>query len=176
MNSSVFVLAMGASLPPPSPSLFPTPLPLTGVPLGALYILGTTPGTYCSSKWTYRQMPCITVWKRTQRVRRRETISDRRKQPDNRDLETLQARLISSTSTSSSLALRVVCLSACGHCGVEVWCSDTMLLLMSLLLMGLDCLLGAPTSREVYRMPQSALKGTFLDLHQFFLINYGNMH
>ncbi|XP_068196925.1 serine protease 56 isoform X2 [Antennarius striatus] len=34
-----------------------------------------------------------------------------------------------------------------------------MLLLISLLLfMGLDCLLGAPTSREVYRMPQTALK------------------
>lgn len=36
-----------------------------------------------------------------------------------------------------------------------------MLLLISLLTMGLDCLLGAPTGREVYRMPQSALKGTF---------------
>ncbi|XP_035803436.2 uncharacterized protein prss56 [Amphiprion ocellaris] len=33
-----------------------------------------------------------------------------------------------------------------------------MPLLISLLLMGLDCLLGAPTGREVYRMPQSALK------------------
>ncbi|XP_036939575.1 uncharacterized protein prss56 isoform X1 [Acanthopagrus latus] len=33
-----------------------------------------------------------------------------------------------------------------------------MLLLISLLTMGLDCLLGAPTGREVYRMPQSALK------------------
>ncbi|KAL3988420.1 interferon regulatory factor 3 [Sarotherodon galilaeus] len=33
-----------------------------------------------------------------------------------------------------------------------------MPLLVSLLLMGLDCLLGAPTGREVYRMPQSALK------------------
>ncbi|XP_033505577.2 uncharacterized protein prss56 [Epinephelus lanceolatus] len=33
-----------------------------------------------------------------------------------------------------------------------------MLLLISLLLTGLDCLLGAPTGREVYRMPQSALK------------------
>ncbi|XP_047446024.1 serine protease 56 [Mugil cephalus] len=34
-----------------------------------------------------------------------------------------------------------------------------MLLLMSLLLLtGLDCLLGAPAGREVYRMPQSALK------------------
>ncbi|XP_031710957.1 uncharacterized protein prss56 isoform X1 [Anarrhichthys ocellatus] len=33
-----------------------------------------------------------------------------------------------------------------------------MLLPISLLLMGLDCLLGAPTGREVYRMPQSALK------------------
>ncbi|GAA6234798.1 serine protease 56, partial [Lates japonicus] len=33
-----------------------------------------------------------------------------------------------------------------------------MLLLISLLLMGLDCLLGAPAGREVYRMPQSALK------------------
>ncbi|KAM6919979.1 serine protease 56 [Lycodopsis pacificus] len=33
-----------------------------------------------------------------------------------------------------------------------------MLLLISLLLMGLDCLLGAPTGREVYRMPQSSLK------------------
>ncbi|XP_069014120.1 uncharacterized protein prss56 [Embiotoca jacksoni] len=33
-----------------------------------------------------------------------------------------------------------------------------MLLLISLLLVGLDCLLGAPTGREVYRMPQSALK------------------
>ncbi|XP_041848244.1 serine protease 56 [Melanotaenia boesemani] len=33
-----------------------------------------------------------------------------------------------------------------------------VLLLISLLLMGLDCLLGAPTSREVYRMPQSTLK------------------
>ncbi|XP_029929901.1 serine protease 56 [Myripristis murdjan] len=32
------------------------------------------------------------------------------------------------------------------------------MLLVSLLLMGLDCLLGAPTGREVYRMPQSALK------------------
>ncbi|KAJ4937232.1 hypothetical protein JOQ06_001811 [Pogonophryne albipinna] len=33
-----------------------------------------------------------------------------------------------------------------------------MLLLISLLLMGLHCLLGAPAGREVYRMPQSALK------------------
>ncbi|XP_074545134.1 uncharacterized protein prss56 isoform X2 [Halichoeres trimaculatus] len=33
-----------------------------------------------------------------------------------------------------------------------------MPLLISLLLMGLDCLLGAPAGREVYRMPQSALK------------------
>ncbi|XP_044075113.1 serine protease 56 isoform X2 [Siniperca chuatsi] len=33
-----------------------------------------------------------------------------------------------------------------------------MLLLISLLLSGLDCLLGAPTGREVYRMPPSALK------------------
>ncbi|XP_042353454.1 uncharacterized protein prss56 [Plectropomus leopardus] len=33
-----------------------------------------------------------------------------------------------------------------------------MLLLISLLLIGLNCLLGAPTGREVYRMPQSALK------------------
>nr|XP_040028309.1 serine protease 56 isoform X1 [Gasterosteus aculeatus aculeatus] len=33
-----------------------------------------------------------------------------------------------------------------------------MLLLISLLLTGLDCLLGAPAGREVYRMPQSALK------------------
>ncbi|XP_067461782.1 uncharacterized protein prss56 [Thunnus thynnus] len=33
-----------------------------------------------------------------------------------------------------------------------------MLLLISLMFMGLDCLLGAPTGREVYRMPQSALK------------------
>ncbi|KAG7214710.1 hypothetical protein INR49_010602 [Caranx melampygus] len=33
-----------------------------------------------------------------------------------------------------------------------------MLLLISLLFMGLDCLLGAPAGREVYRMPQSALK------------------
>ncbi|TKS79927.1 Serine protease 56 [Collichthys lucidus] len=33
-----------------------------------------------------------------------------------------------------------------------------MLLLISLLLLGLDCLLGAPTGREVYRMPQSTLK------------------
>ncbi|XP_030607411.1 uncharacterized protein prss56 [Archocentrus centrarchus] len=33
-----------------------------------------------------------------------------------------------------------------------------MPLLVSLLLMGLDCFLGAPAGREVYRMPQSALK------------------
>ncbi|KAK2895352.1 uncharacterized protein prss56 [Channa argus] len=33
-----------------------------------------------------------------------------------------------------------------------------MLLLMSLMLMRLDCLFGAPTGREVYRMPQSTLK------------------
>ncbi|XP_035025707.1 serine protease 56 isoform X1 [Hippoglossus stenolepis] len=33
-----------------------------------------------------------------------------------------------------------------------------MLLLTSLLFTGLGCLLGAPTGREVYRMPQSALK------------------
>ncbi|KAM4727488.1 uncharacterized protein prss56 [Anableps anableps] len=33
-----------------------------------------------------------------------------------------------------------------------------VLLFISLLLMGLDCLQGAPTGREVYRMPQSALK------------------
>ncbi|XP_029970000.1 uncharacterized protein prss56 [Salarias fasciatus] len=33
-----------------------------------------------------------------------------------------------------------------------------MLLLISLLLMGLDCLLAAPAGREVYRMPQSSLK------------------
>lgn len=31
-------------------SFLPPTLPLTGVPLGALYIPGTTPGTYCSSK------------------------------------------------------------------------------------------------------------------------------
>jgi len=36
-----------------------------------------------------------------------------------------------------------------------------LLLLVSLLLTGLDCLLGAPAGREVYRMPQSALKGIF---------------
>ncbi|CAK6952490.1 uncharacterized protein prss56 [Scomber scombrus] len=33
-----------------------------------------------------------------------------------------------------------------------------MLLLISLMFMGLDCLLGAPTGREVYSMPQSTLK------------------
>nr|XP_020451510.1 uncharacterized protein LOC109957723 [Monopterus albus] len=33
-----------------------------------------------------------------------------------------------------------------------------MLLLMALLLLRLDCLLSAPTGRDVYRMPQSALK------------------
>ncbi|XP_015242181.1 PREDICTED: serine protease 56 isoform X2 [Cyprinodon variegatus] len=33
-----------------------------------------------------------------------------------------------------------------------------LLLFISLLLMGLDCLQGAPTGKEVYRMPQSALK------------------
>lgn len=36
-----------------------------------------------------------------------------------------------------------------------------MLLLKSLVFVMLDCLLGAPTGREVYRMPQSALKGIF---------------
>lgn len=36
-----------------------------------------------------------------------------------------------------------------------------MLLLISLVFVMLDCLLGAPTGREVYRMPQSALKGIF---------------
>lgn len=55
-----------------------------------------------------------------------------------------------------------------------------MLLLISLLTMGLDCLLGAPTGREVYRMPQSALKGTFffffINLHYLFLfLNDGSM-
>ncbi|CAL8345446.1 unnamed protein product [Merluccius merluccius] len=33
-----------------------------------------------------------------------------------------------------------------------------LLISLLLLLMGLDCVLGAPTAREVYRMPQSALK------------------
>ncbi|XP_051943143.1 uncharacterized protein prss56 [Hippocampus zosterae] len=37
-------------------------------------------------------------------------------------------------------------------------CSDSMLVLGSLLLTGLGCLLAAPAGREVYRMPQSALK------------------
>lgn len=36
-----------------------------------------------------------------------------------------------------------------------------MLLLTSLVFVILDGLLGAPTGREVYRMPQSALKGIF---------------
>lgn len=45
-----------------------------------------------------------------------------------------------------------------------------MLLLISLLLMGLDCLLGAPTGREVYRMPQSTLKGNFSKLTQFLCV------
>lgn len=36
-----------------------------------------------------------------------------------------------------------------------------MLLLTSLVFVLLDGLLGAPTGREVYRMPQSALKGIF---------------
>lgn len=36
-----------------------------------------------------------------------------------------------------------------------------MLLLISLLFVILDCLSGVPTGREVYRMPQSALKGIF---------------
>lgn len=43
-----------------------------------------------------------------------------------------------------------------------------MLQLISLLLMGLDCLLGAPTGREVYRMPQSALKGSLSKLALVF--------
>lgn len=43
-----------------------------------------------------------------------------------------------------------------------------MLLLISLLFVILDCLLGAPTGREVYRMPQSALKGIFI---YFFLFS-----
>jgi len=79
-----------------------------------------------------------------------------------KDLETPQASI---TSASSPAVPRVSCLFACCRCGVEVWCSDNMLLLlMSLLLMGLGCLLGAPTGREVYRMPQSALKGHFTQL------------
>ncbi|XP_054623218.1 serine protease 56 isoform X2 [Dunckerocampus dactyliophorus] len=41
---------------------------------------------------------------------------------------------------------------------LDVPCSDTMLVLVSLLFTGLDCLLAAPAGREVYRMPQSALK------------------
>lgn len=42
-----------------------------------------------------------------------------------------------------------------------------LLLLVSLLLTGLSCLLGAPAGREVYRMPQSALKGRFVLLLSF---------
>ncbi|XP_068456131.1 uncharacterized protein prss56 [Clinocottus analis] len=84
-----------------------------------------------------------------QRARRRETVQDRRERP--KDLETLQAGVTAASSVS--------CLFACCLCGVEVGCSDAMLLLlMSLLLVGLGCLLGAPAGREVYRMPQSALK------------------
>nr|XP_057922807.1 serine protease 56 isoform X2 [Doryrhamphus excisus] len=41
---------------------------------------------------------------------------------------------------------------------LDIPCSDTMLVLVSLLFTGLDCLLAAPAGREVYRMPQSALK------------------
>lgn len=44
-----------------------------------------------------------------------------------------------------------------------------MLLLISLLLMGLHCLLGAPAGREVYRMPQSALKGKVFLMLQYIL-------
>lgn len=50
---------------------------------------------------------------------------------------------------------------ACCHSGAELCRSAAMLLLMSLVFVILDCLLGAPTGREVYRMPQSALKGIF---------------
>ncbi|XP_061878752.1 serine protease 56 [Entelurus aequoreus] len=41
---------------------------------------------------------------------------------------------------------------------LDIPCPDTMLVLVSLLFTGLDCLLAAPAGREVYRMPQSALK------------------
>ena len=37
--------------------------------------------------------------------------------------------------------------------------SRMLLLSLLQLLVGLDCVLGAPAGREVYRMPQSALKG-----------------
>lgn len=48
-----------------------------------------------------------------------------------------------------------------------------MLLLIPLMLVMLDCLLGAPTGREVYRMPQSALKGIFKHFHfQFGLFSH----
>lgn len=48
-----------------------------------------------------------------------------------------------------------------------------MLLLIALLLTGLDCLLGAPTGREVYMMPQNALKGNFYKPRLvLFFVNY----
>lgn len=63
-------------LPPLPLSLSPSsPPPLTGVPLGTIYIPGTTPGTYCSTKQTCRQMPCTAACRRVQRAGRRETSS-----------------------------------------------------------------------------------------------------
>ncbi|MEQ2171412.1 hypothetical protein GOODEAATRI_010409 [Goodea atripinnis] len=61
----------------------------------------------------YRQMPCITVWERAQRVRRRET-----EPPENKDVETLQTSLVSITSASSSVILPLSRLSTCCHGGV----------------------------------------------------------
>lgn len=72
----------------------------------------------------------------------------------------------------SSLLPRGFLQFACCHSGAELWRSDAMLLLISLVFVILDCLLGAPTGREVYRMPQSALKGVFLFNLDCFLISW----
>lgn len=66
---SLLLPPLPLSLPPSSPPA------LTGVPLGTLYIPGTTPGTYCSTKQTCRQMPCTAACRRVQRAGRRETSS-----------------------------------------------------------------------------------------------------
>lgn len=63
----------------------------------------------------YRQMPCITVRERAQRVSRRET-----EPPDHKDVETLQTSLVSITSASSSFILPISNLFACCQGGLEV--------------------------------------------------------
>ncbi|XP_037131180.1 serine protease 56 isoform X2 [Syngnathus acus] len=86
----------------------------------------------------WRQMPCV-----TDNQEEGESLLQRRHQPGHG-----QASIISAFSPVSPSVSRMP----------DAPCSDTMLVLLSLLFAGLACLPAAPAGREVYRMPQSALK------------------